>query len=329
MVRFDLAMATCKEGVGVPIPFGGPHKMIELVQKAEELGFWAVWGTDFITPTPFRAIPDKDPPNWYELLISLSYAAAVTTKIKLGTGVLMLPLRDTILLAKQVATLDQLSDGRFLFGIGLGTNREEFEYVRPRDGRIHRGQLMDEQLAALAALLAHDQSETSFQGKYLEFHGVKLNPKPIQEPLPVYAPGGNDAALRRLAKFCHGIMLPAHGIVGKLEEFKRYLDEESRDISEFDVIAEGQLRLASTKEKAIDEFRNSRLGYKRRQQDPDKLVRENWIGTPEEVTEKIIELKKCSLNHFFPLHIAAYSPEDLIEQYEYLAREVIPAVDAF
>ena len=325
-MRFDVEMSTCKEGVDTPVPFAGPQTVVRMVKRAEDLGFWAVWGTDFITPTPFRAIPDQKPPNWYELLISLTYTAASTKKIKLGAGVVMLPLRDTIILAKQAATIDQFSGGRFLFGVGLGTNREEFEYVRPKDNKVNRGEMMDEQMEALYQLLSHQQKELTYKGKYVEFAKVNLNPKPLQNPLPIYMPGYNEQALRRIAKWGNGVMVPQHTVKQTLDALKPILEEHGRKLSDIDFIAEGQQRIAKTREKAIEEFKKSRLGYKRRKLDQNKFIEENWLGSPAEVAEKIIKVKRMGIDHFFSVHIAADTPEDLMEQFQILAEEVIPVV---
>ena len=115
----------------MPAPFASPRQIAQVIQKAEQLGFNAVWGNDLITPTPGFKIADSQPPNWYEPLITLSYAAAVTERIKLGTGVIVVAYRDPVILAKQAATLDQFSEGRLLLGLGLGTFRDEFEAIQP------------------------------------------------------------------------------------------------------------------------------------------------------------------------------------------------------
>ncbi|MEE9199608.1 MAG: hypothetical protein V3U26_07425, partial [Dehalococcoidia bacterium] len=75
-MKFDTEVPTCREGVFVPVPFAGPKEIVQVIQKAESLGYNAVWATDFITPTKGYGIPDAQPPNWYEPLISLAYAAA-------------------------------------------------------------------------------------------------------------------------------------------------------------------------------------------------------------------------------------------------------------
>ena len=178
-----------------------------------------MWGTDFITPTKGMGIPDTHPPSWYELLISLAYVAALTDRIKLGTGVILLPYRDPIILAKQVATLDQYSGGRVLLGLGLG-GREEFEAIRPRERKAHRGKIMDEGLEALSLLLSHDEGEVSFKGQYVEFQGVNLHPKPVQNPLPIYVPGRTPDALHRIARWGLGFLMRASDVRGRLDALR-------------------------------------------------------------------------------------------------------------
>src|SRR5206468_1319031 len=143
-----------------------------------------------LTPTPEYRIPDAAPPNWYEPLVTLAYCAARTRSIKLGTGVLMAPFRDPVILAKQVATLDRFSNGRMLLGLGLGMCRDEFVTVRPRMAKAQRGDILDETIGALRLLLDGNRGgKAGFSGKHIEFGAIDLDPKPIQDPLPIYVPG--------------------------------------------------------------------------------------------------------------------------------------------
>ena len=156
-MKYDMEIPTSREAVFVPIPFAGPQEIVKIVQDAEKLGYHTVWGTDFMTLAPGVApVEDPDPPNWYELIVSLSYLAAVTDKIVLGTGVVLLPYRDPIILARQITTLDHFSNGRVALGIGLG-NRAEYEMIQPRMRRVHRGRMLDEKMEALHRLLGHSE----------------------------------------------------------------------------------------------------------------------------------------------------------------------------
>ena len=329
-MKFDVELPTSREGIFVPVPFAGPKEIIRVLQESERLGFNAVWGTDFMTRTRgMGGIPDDQPPNWYELLMVLSYAAAVTQRIKLATGVILLPYRDPIILAKQLATLDHFSNGRLIVGLGLGFARDEFESIRPRAKKAHRGRMMDEKMEALKLLLSRGSEEVSYKGEYVEFQGVNLNPKPVQDPLPVYAPGRNPAALRRIARWGDGLLIPAAGGRGPVDDILPLLEEQGRSISDIDVVAEAELCLAKTHEEAVKKYRESRMGQFRLSKVPDldKLVSMNWIGTPEEVTEKIAKVKDQGVTHFNALHIAGDTVEEMLEQMQTFAGEVMSKFD--
>ncbi len=325
-MRFDIEFPTCREGVFVPVNFAQPAQVVETVVAAERLGYDAVWGTDFVTPTPCYAIPDEAPANWYEPLITLAYAAARTTRIKLGTGVLLAIYRDPIILAKQAATLDRLSGGRLLLGLGLGMCRDEFDAVRPRESKAHRGDLLDEIIAALQLLLAPRQEPVSFAGKYVEFSQVNLNPKPLQTPLPIYVPVKVPDAFERVARFGLGMMVQAAVVPQRIEGLKPALDKYGRAPAEIDLVAEGQLRLAKSGEKAAADYRASRQGRHSLKYAGswETLIANNWIGTAEEVSEKIAAVAARGVTHFNVLHVAGDSLAERLEQMEMFAEEVIP-----
>src|ERR1043165_793299 len=125
-MRFSIQLPTCTEGLVNPIPFARPEDFVRLAQAAERLGDDAGWGNDHITAAPYVRTKWPDPPNFYEVLMTLATVGAHTRRVQLGTAVLALPLRDPVLLAKQVATLDRFTGGRVLLGVGIGAYREEF-----------------------------------------------------------------------------------------------------------------------------------------------------------------------------------------------------------
>ncbi len=322
-LKFDIEIPTCREGIFVPTAFARPEEHVRVIQEAERLGYHAVWGTDFITPTPHIEIPDAQPPNWYEVLITLAYAAAVTERIKLATGVILLPYRDPVILAKQAATLDQFSGGRLILGLGLGS-REEFDVLYPKQRGAHRGKMMDEKVEALQLLLSHDKGEVSFKGQYVEFEGVNLHPKPVQNPLPIYVPGRSPDAVRRVARLGLGFMIRSSDARERLDALRPAMEEYGRDLSEVDIVAEAQLSLARSHDAAVERYRNSRLGFRNKGQDVEVLVSSNWIGTPEEVAENINKTKSEGISHFLPLHIAGDTVEERLEQMQMFAEDVIP-----
>lgn len=340
-MRFDIALPNCMEGFLVPSQFAGPAEIIRFAQEAERLGYDALWGFDFTTPTSLmhaptseeirveaEAFPDPAPPNWYELMISLACVATATRRIKLGTGVIVAPIREPVMLAKQAATLDQFSNGRFLFGLGLGGYRQEFEAIRPRERGAHRGRMLDEILEALYRLLAHEDREVSFEGRYVEFHGVNLNPKPMQDPLPIYLAADTPGPLERAAKWGHGVMVRAAEFASSREVLVPALERHGKDPARYDVAAWADLSTERTRDAAVARFRNSRLGRFRRNLDLDDVVRDHWIGTPEEIIEKLVRQKRQGIDHVILMHTATDTFAEMMEQTQIFAEEILPVVNS-
>ena len=118
-MKFSISLPTCFEGVMYPIPFVEPGDFVRMAKLCERLGYHSVWGNDHITTQHYvRELFPGKPPNFYELLTVLSFCAAATTTLKVGTAVAVPPMRDPFWLAKQAATIDQLSDGRLILGAG-------------------------------------------------------------------------------------------------------------------------------------------------------------------------------------------------------------------
>ena len=126
-MKFGMGIPTCREGITQPINSVMPDDLATWAIEAEKLNFDALWGDDFRVPSPDMKLPYAEPPNWYDVLISMAYISRITSKIQIGTGVLVAPLREPVLLAKQVATLDKFANGRFFLGVGLGVSKDEFK----------------------------------------------------------------------------------------------------------------------------------------------------------------------------------------------------------
>src|SRR5438045_2322065 len=115
-----MSIPTCKEGLSLPTPFCSPEQVVRMCIRAEALGYHSVWGNDHITPPKYVRDDYPEPPNFYEPLITLAFAAQATSSLRLGTSVLVLPMREPTYLAKTVATLDAFSGGRLILGVGVG-----------------------------------------------------------------------------------------------------------------------------------------------------------------------------------------------------------------
>jgi probable F420-dependent oxidoreductase len=196
------------------------------------------------------------PRRYYRTLdpfVALTAVAAVTTRLVLGTGIALLPQRDVIHTAKQVASLDLVSDGRFAFGVGVGWNREEMR--NHGTDPTTRGALIDEQLAALKQIWTTEQAE--YHGEHVDFDPIYLWPKPVQQPHPpIYLGGESAAALRRLAAYGDAWLPRAHTAPEEIVRVRKWLAEQGRDGVPFTVFAADtdERRLAGYVDAGVDEI---------------------------------------------------------------------------
>ncbi len=329
-MEFGIGIPTCREGVFYPMPFAGPQDIVKLTRLAERLGFFSAWGTDFINPVPPMGFPEGAKPNWYEIIVTLSYLAAATERIKLASGVALLPYRDPVILAKQAATLDQFSGGRFLFGWGLGQYREEFVSINAKNRKTHRGRLMEETMEALHLLLNRD-GKISFGGEYIEFNDVELHPKTVQKPMPVYIGGHSQDLAKRVAKWATGVSFSITGmherVDERLEAMKPDLEKEGQDIDELDVVISTYLRLGSSREQAIKSFSETYIGQrllKRANFNLDSFTSKSLFGTPDEVSEKIQSLGQEGMKHCVLTNVGVDTFGEMLEQVQMFGEEVLP-----
>jgi len=200
--------------IGIHAPHLGRELVASTVQsfarECDELGVHSLWVSDHICwPADIRSkypytddgsFPANPDMGWLDPIGTLQFLAGSTSSIRLGTTVLILPYRPPVATAKQLATLDVLSNGRLILGVGVGWMAEEAAVLgMPWD---HRGQRADEQLQIFNHLFT--EAEPSFEGQFYQFPPVGFEPKPIQQPVPVWVGGSTDAAFRRAARFGHG-----------------------------------------------------------------------------------------------------------------------------
>jgi probable F420-dependent oxidoreductase len=222
--------------IGVTFPqteFGSdPVAVRDYAQTAEALGFTHILAYDHV----LGANPDR-PGGWsgaysyksafLEPFVLFSYMAAVTQKIGFITGILILPQRQTVLVAKQAATLDVLSGGRVRLGVGLGWNM--VEYTALNEDFHTRGRRIEEQIHLLRQLWT--QPLVNFEGEWHTIPDAGINPLPVQRPIPIWFGGHADALLRRVARMGDGwlplLRTPADARPA-LEQFDRYLAEAGR-----------------------------------------------------------------------------------------------------
>ena len=208
----------------------------ELARALEERGFGSLYVPEHThipisrrSPFPGGGELPKKYSHTHDPFVGLSFAAAATKKLLVGTGICLIPERDPIITAKCVASLDQLSGGRFIFGIGGGWNVEEMEDHGARYQT--RFKLMRERILAMKALWT--QEEASFHGEFVNFDPVCSWPKPTQRPHPPILLGGeSDYTLRRIVEYCDGwIPRPVGDFTaeGAVERLRRMAESKGRD----------------------------------------------------------------------------------------------------
>ena len=216
-----------------------------LAQLAEAAGFdsiftveHVVWPTTYASTYPYAAsgrLPGNPSTRLPDPLIWMAYVAAVTTRLRLMTAVVILPQRNPLVLAKEVATLDSLSGGRIELGIGVGWLKEEFEALGVPFEK--RGKRADEYIAAMRALWSGD--DVSFSGEFVNFKGMSSNPKPVRGHVPIVIGGHSEAAARRAGRLGDGFF-PSIGtqvdILPLLDLVRRTAEAAGRDPKSVELI---------------------------------------------------------------------------------------------
>ncbi|MBI3064478.1 MAG: LLM class flavin-dependent oxidoreductase [Deltaproteobacteria bacterium] len=300
---------------GIELPqvfFDGPVDMEHIRKfaiKAETLGYDSLWLQE-------RAIGDF---IMLEPVTLLSYVAAITTKLKLGTSVILLTLRNPIQLAKAYASLDCMSGGRAVLGVGLGgghlgSHEDVFGYTR--EGRVTR---FTESVQIMKLLWT--EPKASFQGRYWNFSDVSMEPKPIQKPhLPLWFGGHHQNALKRAVKYGNGWMgagsSSSDAFIRESARIRSFLDEAKREPSTFGVAK--RVYLAVDNDRARGEKR-IREWFSKRYKNADLGPRVSIWGSSAECTEKIQEIVRAGAQHivFNPMF-------DEMEHLEICAKEIMP-----
>jgi probable F420-dependent oxidoreductase len=223
-------------------PFGQPEGLTHLAQTAEQVGVESLWTVEHVVVplgyestypySPNGKMPGSEEAPIPDPFVWLSYVAAVTKEIKLATGIIILPQRHPFYVAKESATLDVLSGGRFMLGVGIGWLEEEFKGLKvPFESRAAN---TDESINALRSLWSKGASE--FKGDHYAWPPVESNPKPVSGSVPIVIGGHSKAAARRAARLGDGFF-PARP--DKLDECLAELQAEcariGRDPKEIEI----------------------------------------------------------------------------------------------
>jgi probable F420-dependent oxidoreductase len=236
--------------VGVIIPNAGPkasaENIVATARFAEELGFHSVWVTDHVALPesvnsyyPYRSHGRWDyrsDTNWIDPLLALQWAAAAAPKLKVGTSILVVPLRHPLLLAKQIASIDVLTGGRFILGAGAGWMKEEFDLMG--QSYTDRGKRLLEMVALMRRCWSGEVVD--FTGTFYRVSGFRMHPTPVRRDIPVIWGGHSDVAIKRCARTGDG-WHPTQITLDQLREgvakLRRYCDDFARDASRIPIVA--------------------------------------------------------------------------------------------
>jgi probable F420-dependent oxidoreductase len=257
--------------------------LIEFARHAEELGFHSGWVSDHVawprqieSRYPYTADGSFAPPTdmpWVDPIGTMFFVAACTERLRLGTSVLILGYRPPVLTAKAIASLDHLSEGRVLLGVGVGWMREEFEILgMPFD---RRGKRANEQLALFRALFT--EPDPSFHGEFYDIPEVGFAPKPPNGRVPIWVGGDSEAAYRRVARFgdaFHAAFQSFDEVAAGWERVRKLVAEAGRDPADVRL----SIRLYLDPERAME---------------PAKSI----AGSPEQMLDTIGRWREIGVDH--------------------------------
>jgi probable F420-dependent oxidoreductase len=255
-------------------PCSFPKCAAAVARAAEDAGFESLWtGEHVILPDP-QAPPSPVAADYpmIDPAISLAFVAAHTTRIRLGTGIIILPQRNPVVLAKELASTDVLSNGRLIFGIGVGYLKPEFEAIgAPFD---HKGARAEEFLAAMLALWTMPKPE--FNGKWVKFKGVNAMPRPVQKPHPEIVFGGHSAEAfsraARLAKGWYGFALDLDTTAKYIEGLRAACKSANRKFEDLEISVTPRGKIDRATAKQFADLGVSRLILLQRGADEASLI---------------------------------------------------------
>jgi len=262
-------------------PCADPATAAAVARAAEAAGFESVWtGEHIVLPEP-QAPPSPVPADtpFIDSAIALAYVAAVTRTVKLGTGIIILPQRNPVVLAKELASVDVLSNGRLIFGIGIGYLKPEFEAIgAPFD---HKGPRTEDFLAAMIALWSMEKP--AYRGRFVSFGGINAMPRPVQKPHPEVVFGGHTkeayGRAARLAKGWFGFALDVEGAAKCVEGVRAACKEVGRRFEDIEISVTPRGRVDLDTAKRFAALGVSRLILLHRGRDEQTIAK--FIGETE------------------------------------------------
>lgn len=289
-----------------PDPFGQGLDIAAIrrvAQRAEALGFHDLW----VTENTLDHVTCLDP------VVVLTYAAAITTRIRLGASVLVLPVHDPRWVAHQWATLDTVSNGRAVMGVGLGRPPHYQEFEIPPEGRVTR---FREMLALIRSLWSREV--VTHHGRFFHLDDARLGLRPVQTPLPIWMGGGHPDAIRRAAVLADGWMGAGGSTTAAFRRavplLREALEQAGRDPSKFPISKRIFIAVDERPERARADLHR---WYAEVYRDPAGTETSGLYGTPEQIAERLEEYVALGANHLLLNPVAHYS-----DQIEAIARAV-------
>jgi alkanesulfonate monooxygenase SsuD/methylene tetrahydromethanopterin reductase-like flavin-dependent oxidoreductase (luciferase family) len=355
---------------GARIPTSGPVASVERIKEstaeAEALGYDSAWILDHIHnpherhkqyPVGMGSWKESGntlDPHQFETISVISYLSGMTRAIDFGVGIMPVPLREPITLAKEIATMDAMSGGRFIWGVGVSNVSDKGEYRAvnmPFEPYAERYARMGEYIAAARAIW--EKPSATYHGKYVNFDDLVIYPKPARH-VPVWVgcytlAGGKERPAVRFALdhadgWIYGFLMMPHHIKGMITEFTDLARAEGKDMTNFDWCFQLRLSIAETQDEArrnvewVTEDQPNMgkyAGYMWKKQDTwrdaagaDEAPKSNLstaiIGTPEDVRQRVREYIDAGANYFDVWYIYP-NYESLMRQMRLFATEVMPA----
>ena len=287
----------------------GLRYLRDLVSVGDEYGYDSIWLSDRVVGERFSPEP----------LIALSMVAAYSDRLKFGTSVLQLPIRNPVVLAKEMATLDFLSNGRFLPAIGLG-QEDPREYEACGVSKVDRGRRTDEAMTVMRRLWSEDS--VTHEGEFYTLHDVTVEPKPVQEPsIPVWVGGRSPAAQRRVARIGDGWLVSSatpEEVKDGVELIFSTAPEHGRSIDDDHIGALLGYVIAPTAEEA----QSTAEPYVTRAREDAHFTEYSALGTVEQVRETIHQYMEAGASKFVVRPMCA--PEESLGQLRVFGEEILP-----
>jgi probable F420-dependent oxidoreductase len=282
-------------GITIPNNWGieDPQDVFNVAVLAEEMGYDSIWVNHHVFNAGYVKERLGQLP-YYDALTTLTYAAALTKRVRLGTTVLVL--------AKTLATLDVFSGGRLIAGVGVGALRHESDSL---GSDYHtRGAYANESIAIMKELWTND--EPNFEGRFFSFSGVLFSPKPLQKPHPpIWVGGTSNGALRRVARYgdgWHPNRMSPETLQTSIETLKSYLDDAGRSLDDITLSVRAELNVSTS---------------------PSSNPEEPMAGTPDQIIQSIEAFRSISVEEFV-FQVSSTNIDDINRNMEAFAEKVLP-----